>query len=313
MHRPLAALLLASCGLAAHATVTPGIAQAPPTPAQAPPEGLRLGRDQQKLPLVRPILQKGPDEVVQCMDYYEQPTVPMEPLRGEIAVIALHGADASRFAYTSIGPQLQRLGAHVFAIDLRSGASQGSADNLTAFYHHKARGRVAERHEDYADITFAIQRAREMSPKARIVLMGTGYSAALALAFAALERDAGLAGVLAFSPSEGVEGWECAEIAGSIAVPVALFHGTAEADARAVEPFRAAIGAKWLRHWGPLLEGSCPAGLEVFAGGDEAQIERRWKPVTKLLSQWRTPPEEKAEKPAETTPRDTGSEKRAGD
>ena len=144
------------------------------------------------------------------------------------AIVLFHQAGSSRGEYQTIAPKLAEKGYLVLAIDQRSGNAFTGVANETA-----KRARAAKKATGYTDaipdLQAAAAYARGPLGAAKVIVWGSSYSAALALALAG--QDAGFAdGVLAFSPGEYFRGDpSIKDNAANIAVPVFITAAKSEA------------------------------------------------------------------------------------
>jgi dienelactone hydrolase len=114
-------------------------------------------------------------------------------------IILCHQAGFSRGEYVETAPILNRLGYNCIAVDLRSGESVKDVSNETALHAkdtHKAKKFINAKQ----DIEAAINYVKAKVPESKIVLLGSSYSASLALIIAAENVD--VSAVVAFSPGE---------------------------------------------------------------------------------------------------------------
>jgi dienelactone hydrolase len=117
-------------------------------------------------------------------------------------MILCHDLKSSRGEYKDLAKKFSKLGYNCLAVDLRNGGTSNGVDNETAnlatLKHLPATPLDAK-----LDIEAAITYAHNKNNR-RVVLVGSGYSASLALYVGA--TDARVAGVLAFSPEDYFKG-----------------------------------------------------------------------------------------------------------
>lgn len=113
-------------------------------------------------------------------------------------IILCHMAKSSRGEYNEIAGRMGKLGYNCLAIDLRSGQEFNYKINETAM-QARQRGLPVEYMDAEADIVDAIEFVKRISDK-RIILVGSSYSASLALKIAS--EDDIISTVVAFSPGE---------------------------------------------------------------------------------------------------------------
>lgn len=113
-------------------------------------------------------------------------------------IILCHQANSSRGEYNEIAGRMGKLGYNCLAIDLRSGNEFNYKINETAM-EARQRGLPVEYMDAEADIVDAIEFVKRISNR-RIILVGSSYSASLALKIAS--EDNIISTVVAFSPGE---------------------------------------------------------------------------------------------------------------
>lgn len=115
-------------------------------------------------------------------------------------LILLHESRSSRGEYQPILPRLHELGYATLNVDLSAGMECREVKNLTARKAAEV-GRTPTFLDSQRDIADAVLWARANRAHGKLVLVGSGYSAGLALVHAAEHPDL-VDGVVAFSPSE---------------------------------------------------------------------------------------------------------------
>jgi len=115
-------------------------------------------------------------------------------------LILLHESRSSRGEYQPILPRLHELGYSTLNVDLSSGYECREVKNITA---RKAseNGRTPTYLDAQRDVEDAVAWTRKEPARGKVVLVGSGYSASLALIYAAEHPDL-VDGVAAFSPGE---------------------------------------------------------------------------------------------------------------
>ena len=168
-----------------------------------------------------PISLKASDELTVTGDVYRARTEPNAPW-----IVLAHQAGASRGEYRTIAPRLNKLGFNAIAIDQRSGRTFAGVRNNTAVEakrKRKARTYLAAR----PDIDAAIAWARNETT-GKVILMGSSYSAALALLMAGEAPDL-VDGIVSNSPGEYLKGKSVSRAAANIKVPVLITSPPREA------------------------------------------------------------------------------------
>ncbi len=115
-------------------------------------------------------------------------------------LVLCHQAGWSRGEYRETMPWLVSLGYNCIAVDLRSGGAVNGVQNAT---HRRAvaKGLPTTYLDAMPDMEAAIAYVRQQFHPSRLILVGSSYSASLALLYAAMHPNE-LDGVLAFSPGE---------------------------------------------------------------------------------------------------------------
>jgi dienelactone hydrolase len=175
-------------------------------------------------------------------------------------LILLHESRSSRGEYQPILPRLHELGYVTLNVDLSSGLECREVKNLTARRAAEA-GRAPTYLDAQRDIADAVLWARANRAHGKLVLVGSGYSAALALIHAAEHPDL-VDGVAAFSPGEVFESlgkpatW-VRDSARSLEAPVWLTSARAEEkDWRAMYDALASPKKAWFLPEGPGTHGA---------------------------------------------------------
>ena len=115
-------------------------------------------------------------------------------------IILYHQANYSRGEFIEIAPKLNELGFNCMAVDLRSGGVINNVENKT--YHLADSLKKETRYTDaYGDLRAAVSYVRKTYPGAKIILLGSSYSASLAIKMAG-DYPTNIAGVVAYSPGE---------------------------------------------------------------------------------------------------------------
>lgn len=113
-------------------------------------------------------------------------------------IVLFHQANSSRGEYRDIAPRLNKLELNCMAVDLRSGKDKNFRVNETAFLAKEA-NLPHEFLDAEQDMRAAIERAYGIGKKP-VIIMGSSYSASLALKLAKEMKE--VKAVVAFSPGE---------------------------------------------------------------------------------------------------------------
>jgi pimeloyl-ACP methyl ester carboxylesterase len=218
-----------------------------------------------------------PDGLEMTADYYSQPG----KLPGPI-VVACHMAGSSRGEFAKIAPEFLRYGCSLLAVDLRAGKERNGVVNQTSAAFEKKHGRPATYAEAYPDVVEAVKWARETRPEAKLILLGSSYSAALAVAYAGREPTA-VDAVLAFSPGEYIEGWTVALDARKVTVPVHVSCGNGPEEKGRTMRIYNALDKKLRSSYFPADSIVAPHGAEILAQEDEGARNRVWHGVYMLI------------------------------
>ena len=118
-------------------------------------------------------------------------------------VLLCHQAGWSRGEYRETAKWFNAQGVHAFAIDQRSGGAVNGVKNETA-QRAQAQGLATNYLAAQQDIEAAIEYVRKTYQPTALILVGSSYSATLALRISA-ENKYPLTATLAFSPGEYIE------------------------------------------------------------------------------------------------------------
>lgn len=137
----------------------------------------------------------APDRLLVTGDlYFVNDTLPY--------MILCHDLKSSRGEYKELAHRFNKLGYNCIAIDMRSGATKNGEENET-MEMAQAKHMVPKLIDSKIDIAGAISYAYSRSNK-KIVLVGSGYSASLALCVGIMDPRVGC--VFAFSPADYFNG-----------------------------------------------------------------------------------------------------------
>ncbi len=240
-------------------------------------------------PDFRKLVAEMPDGVTMAAEIYR---VAGRRKRPRPVVVCLHGPESSRAEYRRIGPELQALGYHVLAVDLRCGGAGERVDprtgarygtpNETAASAEKVHGRPMEPLDGLNDLPFVMAWARRLFPESPVALLGSSLSASLALVYAAEHPDE-VAAVLAFSPGEDLPGVSVVERVAELAVPAYVTCGRHPDELAAARPIAEAAPTRPLTLW-PGEEGlSGDHGARVLLIPDARSRARQWVMVERVL------------------------------
>ena len=192
-------------------------------------------------------------------------------------IVLAHQAGSSRGEYREIAPRLNRLGFNAIALDQRSGKSFARLTNETA-KRAAALGEGATYLDAAPDIRAGIAWARKQT-NGFVLLMGSSYSAALALVLAG--QDSALVnGILAFSPGEYLRGQSVVDPARNIKVPTLLV--TPPGEEGRIAPLIRAIPSNLVTSFVPKTGGHHGASSLIPARTGNA--EAHWQVVERFLA-----------------------------
>ncbi len=144
-------------------------------------------------------------------------------------ILLCHQAGFSRGEYINTAPKLLEMGFDCLAIDQRAGRKANDIYNET-FKAAVARQMNVRYTDAVQDIEAAINKAYELNNNQPIILVGSSYSAALALYLGNTDKVKAIA---AFSPGEYIRGFEIGQAAKALKKPV--FVTCAKKEITAVE------------------------------------------------------------------------------
>jgi len=162
-------------------------------------------------------------------------------------ILLCHQAGFSRGEYINTAKKLNELGFSCMAIDQRSGKEVNGIINQTAVDANKKDVNVG-----YAgakqDVEAAIDYLYDLNGQAPIILVGSSYSASLALWIAG-ERNKKIKAVAAFSPGEYLKGKDLAKLIRSIKIPI--FVTSSKRETVPVTKLVRYVKPKYLMHYKP--------------------------------------------------------------
>lgn len=237
-----------------------------------------------------------PDKVEMSADLYR--------LEGAAAnapvLVCMHMTASSRAEYRPYAAKMLELGCRVLSVDLRCGGEgergvRGSqkrvgTPNATWTSAKSVLGRDPGYVDAYPDVGVAVAWAKELFPGAPIGLVGSSYSATLALVYAAEHPDA-VGAVLALSPGDYVAEWKpVSERIKSIRTPAYITCGNTPADTDHAKPIAAAIvdTSRLITFW-PQDEGVVGHhGTMTFAVPEADSRAKQWAMFARGLEPLRT-------------------------
>jgi dienelactone hydrolase len=168
-------------------------------------------------------------------------------------LVCMHQTASSRGEYRKIAPMMVALGYNVLAVDLRCGGEgevgnrktgvRSGTMNETWKMAKEKLGHAPSYAEAYPDVGEAVAWAHELFPHSRLGLVGSSYSATLALVFGAEHGDQ-VDAVVAFSPGEYIQDWSIKDKIKKIDVPCYITCGNTAADLNQAQPLAQAIENK---------------------------------------------------------------------
>lgn len=165
-------------------------------------------------------------------------------------ILLCHQAGYSRGEYKDTALKLMNLGFSCMAIDQRSGKEVNGVVNETALAA-KERNMPKNFLDAKQDIEAAIDYMYEMNGGQPIILVGSSYSASLALLIA--NESEKILVVAAFSPGEYFKGMDVKNAIKSISKPV--FVTSSKKEILAMEVLVSLMDTTYLTHFKPTIEG----------------------------------------------------------
>ena len=232
------------------------------------------------------------DGVVMTADYYsveaaDEAAGVEEVRRAWGVVVALHKDRSSRGEYRIAGPELNKLGLDVLAVDLRAGKKSYTVENGTAKSFAELVGGVAKPKDAYDDVDQAVRWARSLQPRGPTILFGSASSAALALVYASREADV-VDAVFCFSPGEYLRDWKVREEAGKLEIPVYATCGPGSKESSWASAVVSMIDKAYLTTFFPPRDVESLHGAMTLAVRDPQSRELQWRGVKEVLEALRT-------------------------
>ncbi len=161
-------------------------------------------------------------------------------------LLLFHQAGSSKGEYATVAPRLAALGFNAIAIDQRSGGDMYGPNQTAA-----AMGKTVAMQSALSDMEAALAWARATHPGAKVVAIGSSYSAALVFVLAA-DHPGDIAAVAAFSPSEYFSDRSYVRAAArKIRVPVFVDSGAGKQEIANAKTIFAAVGSRDKRQYVP--------------------------------------------------------------
>ncbi len=186
---------------------------------------------------------KSKDDLLISADYYK-----VEKHKG--LVLLCHRSHCNRAEYRETAPKFNALGYSCLAIDQRSGMKVFGAENET-----KNRAKAQKLPTGYLDarpdIEAGIEYAFQLNKKQPIILLGSSYSAALALLIG--DHGQKVKATMVFSPDEHLKQTNLAKEIKSISIPV--FASSAKREIKEVKKVLRFVDKKYVTHFQPKDEG----------------------------------------------------------
>ena len=186
---------------------------------------------------------KSKDGLLITADYYK-----VDNHKG--FMVLCHRSHCNRAEYREIAPKLNKLGYSCLAIDQRSGMNIFGGINET-------KNRAKEQNlptgylEAKPDIESAIEFAYKLNNDKPIILLGSSYSASLALLIATNSDK--IKSIIAFSPGEYLKRVKLAEEIRNISIPI--FATSAKKEIEQVTEVLRYVDKKYITHFKPEVEG----------------------------------------------------------
>ena len=166
-------------------------------------------------------------------------------------ILLCHQAGFSRGEYINTAKKLNDLGFSCIAIDQRSGKEVNGIKNQTAIDANNKRMNVGFAGAKQ-DVEAAINYLYNLNGKQPIILVGSSYSASLALWIAG-ERNKKIKAVAAFSPGEYLKGKNLAKLIKPIKIPA--FITSSNRETKPVEKLLRNVKPKYILHYKPKEKG----------------------------------------------------------
>ena len=186
---------------------------------------------------------KSKDGLLITADFYS-----VEHSKG--LILLCHRSHCNRGEYKETAPKLNQLGYSCLAIDQRSGMKVFGVINETSALA-KQKGLATGYLDAKQDIEAAVDYPYKLNNNAPVIILGSSYSAALALLVATETEN--VKAIIAFSPGEHLKGLKLAEEIKSLAKPIFVTGAKKEIDE--VSEFFRCINSKNITLFRPKVDG----------------------------------------------------------
>ena len=217
---------------------------------------------------MKQVIFKSKDGLLITADYYK-----VENHKGFI--VLCHRSHCNRAEYRETAPKFNKLGYSCLAIDQRSGMKVFGETNETK-NRAKEQGLPTGYLDVKPDIESAIDYAYNLNDNNPIILLGSSYSAALALLIST--NSSKVKSVITFSPDEHLKKTNLAEEIKNINIPV--YATSAKKEINQVKEVLRFVDKKYITHFQPEVAGfhGSKTIWEVVKG-----YETYWKSLEEFL------------------------------
>ncbi len=186
---------------------------------------------------------KSQDGLLITADYYE-----VKNHKG--FMLLCHRSHCNRAEYRETAPKLNTLGYSCLAIDQRSGMNVFGEINETKI-RAKELGLPTGYLDAKIDVESAVDKAYQLNNNKKIIILGSSYSAALALLIAANSNK--IKAVIVFSPDEYLKKTNVAEEIKHLNIPI--FATSAKKEIEDVKEVLRFVDNQYITHFKPEVEG----------------------------------------------------------
>jgi dienelactone hydrolase len=195
-------------------------------------------------------------------------------------VLLFHQAGSNRGEYATIAPRLVEAGFNCLAIDQRAGGRMWGRANETVEHLGRSAGYL----EAEKDLEAALDWARSLRGKGKVIVWGSSYSASLVFLLAARHPDE-VAGVLAFSPGEYFEQKDMVRAAAArVHVPVFITCGSAAEEVERSRSIFGAVASKKKDFYMP--QAGVHGSKTLRSDADPGGAKRNWAEVLAFLKKY---------------------------